>query len=498
MGRFALKEQIAEKLAEWRVTPGKSRFLAAVSGGPDSMVMLHLLLQLGFDLKAVHVNYRKRGADSKSDEELVRDYCDQLGMEVLVADGSAVSTASPGGNFQNRARQFRIALFSKEQKRSGAEGVFLGHHREDQIETLFQRMLRGAAPENWQGMKYREGIWIRPLLETSRNAIIEYALQYEVPYRIDQTNLESDFARNSLRNEVFPVLEQHFPGWRDSAGYLLDFADLHSELLQAILNGLTGTGTDAGEDSDFGDPDSVSSETRSVPEFLYRDRWLELSRKVRPAVMRYWIREKSGFMHWSRGMVERLNDLEHIATGKGVMLGDGINMMRDRNRFVIQQTRPFREDALDTDSVIRENAKETAEGHEELRVLLPDDLAENPAVFEGFRFEKGFYDHSLAPGVLQLALENLKSGFTVRKWKHGDRFQPLGMSGIQKVSDHLTNRKIPASQKKDSMVLLSFDQKVHAVIFPQPLEKNNPGTISEQVRCRKKGEPVLVIKKNHT
>ncbi len=124
--------------------------VAGVSGGVDSMVMLHLLHGSGLKIHALHVNYHKRGSSSDADEELVRLTCSQYGITLEVVHWDSLQEIK--GNFQDMARQFRRDQYQRLMHETGSEAILLGHNHDDMYETLIMRVLRGAAPSNWNAL----------------------------------------------------------------------------------------------------------------------------------------------------------------------------------------------------------------------------------------------------------------------------------------------------------------------------------------------------------
>ncbi len=182
----------------------------AVSGGADSVVLLHLLKrldgELALDLKVLHVNHLLRGDESDADEEFVRRLGKRLGLELLVAQASPEP-----GNLEQEARLARRELFKKWMSSHRLDRVALGHTRTDQAETVLLRILRGAGLAGLAGMRMvtEDGL-IRPLLTISRHEVREWAIREGLTWREDSSNQNLRFARNRLRQETMPALATHY------------------------------------------------------------------------------------------------------------------------------------------------------------------------------------------------------------------------------------------------------------------------------------------------
>ena len=469
-----LIDLVSSEIRNSGLQTGDVPIVAGVSGGVDSMVLLWILA-VGLKLRVVvvHINYGKRGEDSADDEDLVRRFCDEhhIPCQVFREPESGKRSSDRSGNFQEYARDLRRGLLQSAMKEHGAQGIFLAHHLDDQTETVLQKILRGAALERSAGMRATDPPWYRPLLTIPKQDLVAFAAAHGIPWRTDATNLESGYARNILRNDVFPILDSAFPGWRRNIG---DIAVAGRQQLR-MLDYLTGQLATAVQEE--GSPRIKLSQSDQDadphPTALKRDAWLALPSDLQLPVARHWITLQTGYAGWSRGEVERLVELGQLPTGRMIAMKGGFRILRDRDRFVIVR---------DEDNHVRS-------------VLDLSTLAGECFSHAGLEFRIGRYDPSQKGEVLQLDTDRLADEVILRTWEEGDRIRPLGMKGSQSVSDLLTNRKVSAAQKKSTLVLVSFDGNVHAVIFPHSLKSGEMGTIAEHARCHSEGQPVLVIQK---
>lgn len=427
--------------------PDTVRLLAAVSGGPDSMALLYMLHRLEIDTVVCHVNYRKRGAASRRDAELVEQISFEWGFDchTVVPD----EEPEEGTNFQQWARDQRYHIFRSLAEEYAADAIAVAHHRDDQVETILQKLFRGAGLESWGGMRVHDDDIFRPLLEQSREEIDRYIEEHAVPCRVDRSNLESEFARNFLRNEWLEQLEEFFPGWRSNILNLPDQASLFRDALDELGQRITD------------DRDRIN-----------REELLGLNPALRRAVILYLLKQIDPSITLSRDALMRLDELETLQTGKEIELNRNFSVMRDRDYFKIVLER-------ERDRFLME--------------LTREQLARDGISVNGLLFEIGPIDRPNFTRNLYLDLSAIDWPLLLRYWQAGDSFQPFGMEGHQNVSDHLTNRKTDAEAKSRAMVLESFDGTICAVIFP-PVEKRvPPGTISELVRCDSETKQSLMI-----
>lgn len=183
------------------------RVLVAVSGGLDSVVLLHLLQQLPLQLEVAHMNFRLRGEESEEDARFVENLSRKAGLPFHLR---AVDPGYfEGKSIQTEARRLRYAWF--EELASSAMKVALAHQAEDQAETLLLNLLRGTGLKGLGGMRAKRGMFVRPLLQTHRAEIKDYAMENGLQWREDSSNQSTKYLRNFLRLRAIPLLQEAFP-----------------------------------------------------------------------------------------------------------------------------------------------------------------------------------------------------------------------------------------------------------------------------------------------
>jgi len=227
----------AEREGLWR--PGDT-ILAAVSGGPDSTALLHLLWRLsgecGLGLAAAHVNHGFRGEESAEEAEFVRRLCAGLGVPLELAELHLPTYIEETGmNAQDAAREKRYAFLREAAARRGASRIALAHHADDQAETVLMRLLRGAGTTGISGMpmKRRDGDMelIRPLLRISKKEILAYCERVGLDYREDSSNRKTVYFRNAVRLEILPFLRRYNPNVSESLIRLADISRAEDDFL---------------------------------------------------------------------------------------------------------------------------------------------------------------------------------------------------------------------------------------------------------------------------
>ena len=214
--------------------------LVAVSGGADSTAMLVALAALrekgGFALQCIHVEHGIRPAnESLADAQAVLALCEKLNVlckVVSIPQGKVAAFASKGGpGIEGAARYFRHRAFRREARRINADSILTAHTRDDLLENLLMRILRGSGPAGLAAMPQRRGRLLRPLLDISRQDVIGYLKEKGFSYRIDSTNSDINFLRNRVRHKLIPVLDEFFPHWRSSLLALAETQSLCAEFL---------------------------------------------------------------------------------------------------------------------------------------------------------------------------------------------------------------------------------------------------------------------------
>lgn len=212
-----MEDVLLKKIADWAdrkqaLLPGTA-VVAGISGGADSVCLLHVMLGLSrlrsFSIFAVHLNHMLRGSESDGDESFVRGLCDQWQVPLQVFRGDVRSFAEEKGcSVEEAGRILRYDHFRRVMQETGAQVATVAHHRDDQAETVFFHLLRGSGLEGLCGMDDVSQWILRPLLETGRDEIQAYIARNGLVFRTDSSNHDNSYARNVIRNELFPLIQQ--------------------------------------------------------------------------------------------------------------------------------------------------------------------------------------------------------------------------------------------------------------------------------------------------
>ncbi len=226
-----MKTSIDRELAQ---LSGK-KLLCAVSGGADSMCLLHLLWTAGLDVTAAHFEHGIRGEESLRDERFVRDFCRAYGIPFVSDRGDVPGYAARRGlGIEQAARELRYAFLEKAAEDTGADLILTAHTKDDNAETLLFNLVRGSGTAGLAGIPKRRGKILRPLLEMSRAEVEAYLAAHEVAHVEDSSNREDAYTRNLLRHRVIPQLRKLNPGFAEAARRTALLADRDEDCLSAL------------------------------------------------------------------------------------------------------------------------------------------------------------------------------------------------------------------------------------------------------------------------
>ncbi len=204
--------------------PHGGRILCAVSGGADSVMLLHYLSRIeGVDVVAAHYNHCLRGAESDRDEEFVKALCEKLGIKCVIGRGDVAAFAAQSGrSIEDAARVLRYEFLSEAAGRENCAGIATAHNADDNAETVLLNLARGTGLKGLCGIPPVRGMFIRPLLQTTRAEIEEYLRERGLEHIEDSSNASDDYSRNRIRHHVTPVLRQGNPAFAETVSRMTE------------------------------------------------------------------------------------------------------------------------------------------------------------------------------------------------------------------------------------------------------------------------------------
>ena len=466
-----MHKQFAQKIEDLRGLIGDSRsasFLLAVSGGMDSMCMADLFLHtLGADSFALaHCNFSLRDEESDDDEALVRSWAEQNSVRLFVKRFDTAAYARENGvSIEMAARDLRYAWFAELCQEHGFDVLSVAHNANDNAETLMLNLLRGTGLNGLHGMsaltyissegrvleipstpafamlrhplagagmsspssstpssKEYTSILFRPLLEATRKQIEGYVLAHRVPYRHDSSNFESDYKRNKIRNEVFPLFEKINPSFvrtlNREIGYFAEAGQIVEDWCRSHISDVVSI-VPAGC--------RLIIDTHALMTTPY---WRYLL---------YYILNPYGFNSQTLASVEDLLTSSRTVSGKRFESEDYV-LLTERETLQVMPKEQLSE-TLDEPAVMVVRGKGIYN-------------------FNGSRFKVEILDRTAdlvlkqPEGVLLLDADKLSFPFVCRKWRQGDWLIPFGMRGKKKVSDVFADLKYEALSKDAAVIVV--------------------------------------------
>ena len=403
-------------------------YLVALSGGADSVALLLCLKELGYRVEAVHCNFHLRGEESQRDEQFCEELCqrENILFHKVHFDTQAYADLHKV-SIEMAARELRYRYFFQLKEALSADGVCVGHHKEDSVETILINLVRGTGLSGLMGIHSRNNDVIRPLLCVTRQEIEDYLQKYAVSFVIDSTNLVDDVVRNKIRLNVLPRLSEINPSVTDAilttANHLSEVDAIVQESLKSAL----------GKAVSFINPvTQVSLNSLSNEPFQ-----LDLS-IVRafpsPSYFLFHVLKPLGF---SSSQIAEM--VSHLDGQIGQLWYSATHeLTHDRGFFMVLP----REEAEPRELVIPETGRYVYDEHLSLRFTQ---RALSPS---------SNVSYSKNPMIVDLDAASIRFPLTLRRVAEGDRFTPLGMRGTQLVSDFLTNLKRNRFEKRNQLVLL--------------------------------------------
>lgn len=437
-------ERVASAILRYRMFEAGERVAVAVSGGADSVCLLHVLRELAarWDLRlsVLHLNHRLRGEESRRDTEFVANLAAQLGLPAAIRE---VDVAASPGNLEQAAREARLAFF-REAIAGGAAGkVAVGHTRSDQAETVLFRFLRGAGSAGLAGIRpvTSDGV-VRPLLAIARAEVEEFLRARAIPWREDSSNRSLEFARNRIRHELLPQLAREWnPAIGETLANTADWACAEEEYWGKELDRLSASRLSEHQGAVLMRVDDL------------RDLPLAAARRL---VRRAMERVKGDLLGIDFQHIAAVLDLVSLAEGHGRVQAPGLDIFRSFEWLRIArrvtdslQSRDYHVKAS-VPGVLRVPA---------LGIAVSLELIENP---EPSCPLDCVYNNS---GTSWLDGSKVAGPLELRNWRPGDHYRPVGSAGEEKIKTFFQEAHIPLWERRHWPVLTAGESIVWARKF---------------------------------
>ena len=417
-----MRKKIQAYIHQHSLFAANDKIIVGVSGGADSCALLHLLLSLNYNCVIAHCNFHLRGDESGRDElfvtELARQYnCPLHNIHFNTTQFAAENNIS----IEMAARELRYEWFEKIRQEENAACIAVAHHSDDVVETVLMNLTRGTGINGLTGIKPKNGTIVRPLLCVLREDILQYIKQNRLSFVTDSTNNDTSFVRNNFRNIIIPALEKINPSFSanllQTANRLNDAAHIYNIYIHNVKQNI------------------VTAEN----DYIY----ISISKLKAEKIIRSILFEILKEYNFNASQCDNIVDNLDNTSGK-IFLSSSHRLVKDREFLIIN-------------SINTTVDEETKIDFNQTKITHPVNLTIE--IIE--KKDDTIIENN--PAIACLDADKISFPLTLRHWKNGDVFYPLGMKGKKKVSDFFTDKKYTLTQKEKAWLLLS-DGKILWII----------------------------------
>jgi len=444
-----LLQKVINYIDQYNMLHNGDKVIVALSGGPDSMCLVHILkkLQERYNIKlyAAHVNHCLRGAEADADEEYVRGFCKNANIDfyskrIDINELARITNTST----ETAGREARYAFFNELKEKLGANLIALAHNANDQAETILMRIIRGTGMEGLRGIRpVRDGIYIRPILILTREEIEEYCRINKLNPRIDKSNFEKIYNRNKIRLELIPYLQENFN--KD----ILNTVNRLSEIISKDQDYLEEVA-----EKKYKEYCSIIGEKIGLDQQLINEHEAIVTRVIRRALKDI----KGDLKNIELVHINEIMELFSMGTGKMITLPEGIiaekvyteiyfykkkgnNLSNElKDEIIIFDKEKFQQPSI-VKAIDGMNVKIS------LRIVTKDEVV----------------DFSQDPYKKYFDYDKINRYISIRTRQEGDRFTPYGMKGSKKLKDLFIDLKIP-KEERNTLPLVCFDKEIAWIV----------------------------------
>ena len=396
-----MKDKIRGYIQANQIFSQKGLILVGVSGGADSVALLLILKELGYQIQALHCNYHLRGEESDRDENFVSALCHKYGIPLLIKHFNTTELAAENNiSIEMAARELRYNWFYDVLTENDGQCIAVAHHKNDQAETLLLNLIRGTGIRGMAGMYPLRNKIARPLLCVTRQEILSYLSLTKQDFVTDSTNLERDATRNKIRLDILPLMSAINPNiintLSETCSIMMSSIPFYEKEVQEELEQVKVSSTELGIEP--------------------------LKKNPNAAVLIFeWLKDKGFTNRQNTEIAGALNSV----SGK-IWESKTHRLLKDRNRLILQE----KDKKKDNPRVIQEDVESITEKD---------------------------------PSIAYFDKDKLKAPITYRTAREGDWFIPFGMNGKKLISDYLTDIKANRFEKENQIVALCGEDIIWVV-----------------------------------
>jgi len=466
-----LEQRVSFFVREQCLIPREQKLVVAVSGGPDSVCLLHVLVklqkELDIKLHVAHLNHQLRGAESEADARYVADLAHRLNIPATIEKRDVKAyQAQHRVSLEEAAREVRYTFLAQVAESVGAERAAVGHTIDDNVETILMHLIRGSGTRGLKGLQplsrwQPSGVClavIRPLLWLSREETADYCRSHQLSPCLDTSNLSLSSLRNRIRHQLLPQLQSYNP-----------------QVAEALLR----TARIAADDLAFIDKEGAKlwgevAQKQGSTVILNKKSFVDLPSALKRHLLRASIEELLGNLKdiEARHIEEVIDALDKPA-GKKISLPDGLTFTIEYDRYLLGSDTaalsPF--PVLESESKLNIPGKTSISGWDIEAIIIDSSGAKEEC--EKTNDFTACFDLDRAGNIL-----------TVRRRQPGDRFQPLGMSQPKKLNEFMIDSRIPQAWRQRIPIVCSVNQILWVVGW----------RIDERAKVTDKTKKVLCLK----
>ncbi|MGE5436655.1 MAG: tRNA lysidine(34) synthetase TilS [Syntrophothermus sp.] len=415
---------------EYLVEQG-DKILIALSGGPDSVFLVHFFnkykKKYSIEIKAFHLNHQIRGIEADEDEAFCRGLCKSLNVELFTSNKDVKEYAKKNKlSLEEAGRILRYEELFNIVSKYNLTKIVTGHNKSDNLETVLLNIIKGTGKAGLTGIPVKRDKIIRPIICLKKEEIINYLEENSILFRVDSSNKNNDFNRNYLRNNLIPSIKENLnPDIEKAVLNFSNYIKSISTLIDKKINSSINSSVKKIDDKVKIFINKIDLEDELINDFFKE------------------VLEKNFKKEVVSDDLIKLRTLLYSTTGNEEQLSGKLTAIKERDYILIyhkQEEKEFKSIKL------KVNEEKEINGES----LIIEEVKEKPVNFIGGKIEF-------------IASDDLDEEFEVRKWKEGDKFSPIGLKGVKKVSDFLNDIKIDNHIKSDIKVLVNRERIVWVI-----------------------------------
>jgi len=430
-----IKKQFLKTINKYNMVQKGDRVIVGVSGGPDSICLLHLFVtfrsKIGICPYVAHLDHMFRGRESEEDAYFVKDLCKKWDVPLFSDKINVPEYVEKFGlSPEDAARRVRYDFFRRVKEQTGAQKIAIGHNRNDHEETILMNIFRGAGLDGLIGIDPVRDCYIRPLIEIPRETIERYLKQENIPFRIDATNLTSDYFRNSLRLELIPLIRKKYcPHLGQS---LRRLAEIARRDLSFMEEETARTGVNV-----------ITCEHEKV--IIDVKKFSELHEAIKYRLVRSAVEKLAGNVKdfETRHAKLLVDFIEKASPGSMIDLPKNLQGVKEYDYFIISN----------------DNFDEIPD----YRYILgiPGEIIIKETGIGIKTYIKPHSDQTIIktdPTIAYLDYDKINADLVIRNRRPGDRFKPLGSIGFKKLKDFFIDEKVPRRKRNHVPIVAAGGQ----------------------------------------